>query len=212
MTRARIRVIKVGGSLFQCDRLPGLLTAWLAQASDNRTGDADQGQPRIDILVAGGGAIVDQVRLLDQRFALDSETSHWMSVGAMSCTSRLLAELLELGQPISRWEDLLAVVAGGCSRPVIFDVQQWLAEFEAGQPGVPLARDWRATSDSIAARLAGVLSADELVLLKSTGIAAGIGWSKAAEQGLVDEFFPRVAAGARQIDWVNLRSFASRSG
>lgn len=208
MTGSWVRVIKVGGSLLECQRLPRLLAAWLPPVDEDHRGEAGSSdRPRIDILIAGGGALVDQVRQLDQRFALDAETSHWMSVSAMSGTSRLLASLLKAGQPVSCWDDLQAVVAGETSGRSVFDVRHWLAAVEAEQPGVPLTRDWRTTSDSIAARLAWLLQADELVLLKSTDLAAGMNWRRAAKEGLVDEHFPLVAAELPCVLWVNLRDF-----
>ena len=210
MTRARIRVIKVGGSLLEYEPLPRLLSNWLAQADDHHLNEASPRAVRMDILIAGGGALADQVRQLDKRFALDSKTSHWMSVSAMSCTSRLLASLLNMGLPCERWGDLQVIVSGSRSQLTVFDTRQWLAETESSQSGVLLTHDWQTTSDSIAARLARVLYADELVLLKSTDIPPGIGWRVAAEQGLVDAHFPQITAELPRVVCVNLRQFEDR--
>jgi len=198
-------VIKVGGSLLECEQLPQWLNNWLAQSDRERVGETFQREARVDILIAGGGGFADQVRQLDQRFGLGLETSHWMSISAMTCTSQLLASLLNVGTPHKRWNDLQAVIAGGRSRRIVFDVHQWLAERERNQPGVLLTHDWNTTSDAIAGRLARVLFADELVLLKSTDCRPGNDWRMAAEQGLVDERFPRIAAELPRVVWVNLR-------
>jgi aspartokinase-like uncharacterized kinase len=206
MTRPWIRVLKVGGSLLECESLPTLFCTWLAQMDENNTLGASPAPSRCDILIAGGGPLVDQIRRLDQRFALDAETAHWMSVSAMSCTAQLLAHLLGVGQPVCDWQELQSLVTGKHAPQTVFDVQRWLGELEPIQPGVHLSHDWQSTSDSIAARLARVLSADELVLLKSTDCPPGIGWQAAAAQGLVDEHFPRVAMELPQVTWVNLRS------
>jgi aspartokinase-like uncharacterized kinase len=207
MTRARIRVIKVGGSLLECEQLPQLLTRWLAQADHDHANEASEKVARVDILIAGGGTLAEHVRQLDKRFALDSETSHWMSVSAMSCTSRLLASLLNAGPPCERWDDLQVIVSGGRSQLTVFDAQQWLTEMEGSHPGIRLTHDWQTTSDSIAGRLARVLCADELVLLKSTDIPTGIDWRAATEQGLVDGRFLQIAAELPRVVCVNLRQF-----
>jgi aspartokinase-like uncharacterized kinase len=207
MTQPMIRVIKVGGSLLECEQLPQLLTNWLGPADRGQADETSTQAARIDILVAGGGAMVDHVRQLDRRFALDSRTSHWMSVGAMSCTSHFLAGLLGVGLPRACWDELQAIAASGRSQRIVFDAQRWLTETERNQPGVPVTHDWDTTSDSIAARLARVLNADELILLKSTDLPSGIDWRMAAEQGLVDEHFPRIAAELPHVVWINLRQF-----
>ena len=210
MTHPRIRIIKVGGSLLEYDQLSRLLTDWLAQTDRDQTNESVPTTDRIDVLIAGGGGLADHVRQLDRRFSLDSETSHWMSIGAMSCTSRLLASLLRVGPPRVCWGEL-HVLAGDCSEPIVFDAQAWLVKTERSQPGVRLTHDWQTTSDSIAARLARVLNADELVLLKSTDLPAGTDWCVAGGQGLVDEHFHRIAAELPSIVWVNLRQLETRS-
>jgi len=202
-----IRIIKVGGSLLEIEQLPRLLTHWLEHTAHDQASETIPQEPRIDILIAGGGVFVDHVRQLDQRFCLSLDSSHWMSITAMSCTARLLASLLDVDMPCKHWDDLQVVVAGDRSRRIVFDVQQWLAETERNQPGVLLTHDWNTTSDSIAGRLARVLFANELILLKSTDSQPGNDWRVAAEQGLVDEHFPRIAAELPRVVWVNLRQF-----
>ena len=71
-------------------------------------------------------------------------------------------------------------------------------------PGTALVRNWSATSDSIAARLAVVLNADELVLLKSvTPTVDSV--SAAVEAHIVDSYFLQLASEVPRIRIVNLR-------
>ena len=69
-----------------------------------------------------------------------------------------------------------------------------------------LPRRWRVTSDSIAARMARVFRARELVLLKSVTFPERISMSEAAELGLVDEYFPTAARDVERVVAINLRS------
>ena len=75
----------------------------------------------------------------------------------------------------------------------------------AGRAHVTLPHTWEVTSDSIAAHIAEILCANELVLLKSAPLAKSCATHEAAEQGYVDAFFPQAAARASKIRCVNLR-------
>ncbi len=61
------------------------------------------------------------------------------------------------------------------------------------------------TSDSIAARIAVLLGARRLILLKSVGLAADIDSGEAARLGLVDAMFPRIASELEVVELVCLR-------
>jgi hypothetical protein len=64
------------------------------------------------------------------------------------------------------------------------------------------------TSDSIAARMAVVLGADRLILLKSIDMPSGTSWTEAAERGWVDRHFPRVIEGATlMVETVNFGGY-----
>jgi aspartokinase-like uncharacterized kinase len=68
-----------------------------------------------------------------------------------------------------------------------------------------LPHSWDVTSDSLAARAARLFAADRLVLLKATGLPAGVGWQEAARRGLVDNHFPQAAAGLH-VDFIDFTS------
>ena len=69
----------------------------------------------------------------------------------------------------------------------------------------PLAASWDVTSDSIAARIAVLLGARRLILLKSVGLSADIDRDEAARLGLVDAMFPQIASELEVVELVCLR-------
>src|SRR5690606_38335664 len=69
----------------------------------------------------------------------------------------------------------------------------------------PLPHHWDVTSDSIAARLAALLGADQLILLKSTDAPPGLDRERAAALGLVDPIFPAASRTLRRVAMLNLR-------
>jgi aspartokinase-like uncharacterized kinase len=149
-----IRVVKVGGSLFDLAELPEKLRRWLAA------------QPRgHNVLVAGGGALVEQIRMWNKESAIDETAAHWMCVDLLTVTAHLLhAWLPEV--PLVE-DDRLLCQRVGEEGVTIFGPAPWMRHSEPGLPGCWLPTDWETTSDSIAGRLAVALRADEFVLLKS---------------------------------------------
>jgi aspartokinase-like uncharacterized kinase len=73
-------------------------------------------------------------------------------------------------------------------------------------PGTRLPANWDVTSDSIAARLAVALRAEELVLLKSTLPDAHLEVEELSQSGLVDTMFPRLCGELPAVRIVNLRA------
>jgi aspartokinase-like uncharacterized kinase len=70
----------------------------------------------------------------------------------------------------------------------------------------PLPASWNVTSDSIAARIAILLGASRLILLKSKGLPQGTGREEAARLGLVDPLFASIARDLAVVELVCLRS------
>jgi 5-(aminomethyl)-3-furanmethanol phosphate kinase len=186
-----LRVVKLGGSLLDLPDLGSRIHAWLAVQ-----------RPGASVFVAGGGILADAIRAADRLHGLDEDTAHWLCVEAMSITARLAAAVLHV--PLVREFDRLSDERG-C---VVFDVQPLLRSHEPLLPGSPLPRGWEVTSDSIAARLADVLLADELVLLKSA-LPPRCDRAEAAAVGYVDGHFPQAAARLKRIRCVNLRDTAA---
>jgi 5-(aminomethyl)-3-furanmethanol phosphate kinase len=188
-----IRVVKVGGSLLDWPLLPRALGRCLAQ------------QPAVHVLIAGGGALVDVIRSADRHFALGAERSHWLSIEAMSISAQVLAAILTDCRHVVDFVALKSLVATRPGCPIVFDMR-YLLHDEPPYPGRTLPHDWSVTSDSIAAQVAQLLSADELLMLKSADPPAG-SLMELAGRGYVDEYFPVAAAGLA-VRFVNLRSKA----
>ncbi len=190
-----IRVIKVGGSLFDLPQLPQRLRAWL-----------DAQSPAHNVLLAGGGKLVEQVRTWNAAEPLDEADAHWMCVDLLTVTVHLLhAWLPEI--PLVEGDDLLfqRVSQPGAT---IFGPAPWMRHSEPRLPGTRLPANWETTSDAIAGRLAAALRADELVLLKSAlpRCRAADDLSALAAVGYIDSVLAQMAPGLPLMRLVDFRS------
>jgi aspartokinase-like uncharacterized kinase len=191
-----IRIVKLGGSLLDWPDFPTALARWLSQQP-----------PALDILIAGGGQIAETIRKADRDFELGEELSHWLCIDAMSISARIVVAAMR-GMPLLlTFAELRSEAAMKRQSAVVFDPGEFLAEHESLLPGRPLPHDWSVTSDSIAARLAETLAADELVLLKSAELPSE-SLAELAAQGYVDRYFPVAAAKLRQPRFVTLHATA----
>lgn len=196
MSQLPIRVAKVGGSLFDLPDLAERLRVWLAEQT-----------PAHHVFVAGGGALVEQVRRWNADCPLREDVAHWMCIDLMTVNAQLLHERVpEI--PLVEDECLLnqRLSERGCT---IFAPAQWLRQSEPTSPGQTLPASWDVTSDAIAARLAIVLIADELVLLKSalpTGLAHV---RQLVEDGYVDPMLASLASDLPPTQLVDFRSVPS---
>ena len=192
MNGLTVRVVKVGGSLFELPNVSERLDIWLRKQSDAH-----------HVLITGGGKLVDQVRQWHSINPWDEEQAHWLCIELMSVTARLLQLRIPQTPIINDVEQLRRrFTEPGCS---IFDSFSWLRHGEPTASGQPLPASWDVTSDSIAARLATVLRANELVLLKSTSPSDQANLHQLAEAGFLDAAFPVFAADIPAIRFVNLR-------
>jgi hypothetical protein len=179
-------IIKVGGSLFD---FPDLV-------------------PRLDLLiqmlgtpvmlVPGGGGYAEEVRRLDAIHGWPAATSHQLALHAMSMTARLLAALSPRYHHVT---DPSGILSSWTQRRVpVLDV--------AKMPGIEaLPESWDVTSDSIAAWISQRYGFGRLVLAKSVELPNPAPTPQdAAERGLVDLYFPRIASGLEGLGWTNLRS------
>jgi len=171
-------VIKVGGSLLDRAGLGERLRAWLSACGLCRPA-----------LLAGGGAAVDWIRRLHAVHRLSEEASHWLAIEAMGMNGRLLWHLVP-GSRIAASAAAAAAALGEGQLPILDPLPFLLADDIAAER---LPHTWAATSDSIAARLAMLLGANTVVLLKACRVPPAAAWEALAKAGIVDEWFPQVA-------------------
>jgi aspartokinase-like uncharacterized kinase len=195
MNKLNVRVVKVGGSLFSRGDLGRRLKAWLGNQI-----------PAQHVLIAGGGELADVLRGWDELHSLGEERSHWLCIRALSITSSVLAAILPEAVQLNRFAELqshlqTARQLAGCAA-IVFDPHEFLRIEEPNLPPGPVPHNWTATTDSLAARLAEVIGADELALLKSVPPPKAIvSLDELAACGYVDKHFPTIAARLRRVSF-----------
>jgi 5-(aminomethyl)-3-furanmethanol phosphate kinase len=201
---AYLRIIKLGGSLLTQALLPSRFHVWMADRSTSR-----------NLIVVGGGELVEAVRELDQIHHFDESFVHWLCVDLMHQTALLAQQLLNIDtlcaspDQLLGWnqtwqhfdQDVHPLASTAIVSPNAFYTRETASEQQC-----PLSESWKTTSDSIAAWLARRLDAHELVLLKSPTDLLGTDGlqfrspcsnqlNSLADVGLVDSGFPVIAAG-----------------
>lgn len=192
MSEPNVRVVKLGGSLLELPGLADALRRWFAAQS-----------AACNVIVVGGGRLANVVRDYDRLHRLSQTDAHWLAVRAMELNSRIVASLL----PESPWLDSLgqceeAVAPWAILNPLIF--------MRKHPHPRPLPATWSVTSDSIAARVAELLHAGELVLLKSILPPEPATIETAVAAGYVDAFFSEAGRRLPRIRCVNLRDRSLR--
>jgi len=195
-----LRIIKVGGSLLDWPPLPQALRSWLA---------AEPLKPTV--LICGCGKLADIIRQADRDFSLGEEPSNLLCVDLLSVTARLLATILPDLSYCGSYAELNSSLSKETCATIIFDPRQFLTAHEPSLPGRPLPHTWSVTTDSIAARLAQAIGAEELVLLKSQDAPPLASLTDLSVAGLVDPHFPLAAAAIPTVRLINLRCFPSSS-
>ena len=182
-------VVKLGGSLSRSDTLVKCL---------NRVEQNYQG--RAVVIVPGGGAFADQVRLAQNRWRFDDNTAHRMAILAMQQMALLI-------------KGLKGNFSIACS---VADIRKQLhrQKIVIWSPDIveldnaAIQASWDITSDSLAAWLAKALSARELVLVKSAIIDASLSLQQLANQNLVDKGFCDLVMQANfKIQVINQQNF-----
>lgn len=184
-----IRVVKVGGSLLELDDLTERLRRWLAAQS-----------AATNVLVIGGGRRADFVRA--RQSELTEPEAHWLAIEAMEANARWLSGVLAEAQ----WLDNIGDVRSAQAPLAILHPLRFLWYDDARHPAGALPESWRVTSDSIAARIAEMADAEELVLLKSAAAPEPATPEQLSAIGYVDAFFPEASRRLPAIRYVNLRT------
>lgn len=175
-----MRVVKLGGSLADWDRLPHCLACLV---------------PLGLVIVPGGGPFADQVRAAHSRWRFDQTTAHGMALLAMCQFGRMLAGLEGRLRLAGTLADLRAQTQRGLTAV-------WLPGPDDPElSGVEAS--WDVTSDSLAAWAATKLEASELILLKSVRRSPkDATLARLGEDGVVDRAFARHAAAAPFSTWL----------
>jgi aspartokinase-like uncharacterized kinase len=194
-----VRVVKLGGSLLDDADVAAKYRRWL-----------NTQRPARNVLIVGGGKLVEVLRQADRIHSLDASLLHWLAIDCLGINARLVAGLLREAELVAEWNGLrrrlLQMLPAGQSGTLVFDVTGFMRQIEPRLPGARLTHGWNVTSDSIAARVAAGLAAGELVLLKSALPSEEPQTTQAlADIGYVDESFPTIAREVRMIRCVNLR-------
>jgi probable H4MPT-linked C1 transfer pathway protein len=191
-------VVKVGGSLFDLPDLGPRLAHWLAFQ-----------EPAPVLVLPGGGPTANVIRTLDRQQALGEEKAHWLALRALTLNAWLLCTLLPKGtaQVVRQIEDCFPLWEQGMVP--IMDAHAF-ALADEGRPGC-LPHSWSVTSDSLAARLAVVSGAAELILLKSVDLALQMNWADCSAGGVVDGHFPEAVIGMAKVRTVNFRQWENSS-
>ena len=182
-------IVKLGGSLSQSDALIKCLNS----VEQNYQG-------RAVVIVPGGGAFADQVRLAQQRWQFDDKTAHRMAILAMQQVALLIKGLkgdFSIAHSVTDIRKQLYQQKIVIWSPDIVELDN-----------AAIQASWDITSDSLAAWLAKALSATELILVKSANIDTSLSLQQLAKQHIVDKgFCDFVMQAAFKIQVINQQNF-----
>lgn len=194
-----LQIIKIGGSLLGTTSNRSALKnaeQWLARQTDS-----------INVVIIGGGHTVDHLRRWQRQFNLTEGQSHLNAVQVMSLNTLKFARASCISTVTENWNELTNVSqhAGANPTTIMFDCLSFIRDVEPTLGGTPLAGDWSCTSDSIAARIAQLLGADQLTLLKSRTACSDDLWTL-RYANYVDQSFPQMAADIKSVTFVDCSS------
>jgi aspartokinase-like uncharacterized kinase len=110
------------------------------------------------VVVPGGGPFADAVRAFDRDHGISGDAAHWMAMLAMDQYAEVLAEWI-VGAALVDEAGALADAVDPTGVAVLAP-SRWMRAADV------LPHTWGATSDSVAAFVAGALDAERLVLVK----------------------------------------------
>jgi hypothetical protein len=150
------------------------------------------------VIVPGGGPFADQVRSVQRRWSFGDATAHAMALLAMGQYGLMLSGLCPKLGTARDIRELRALAESG--RATV-----WLPDLSLiDDTSIPAS--WDVTSDSLAAWLAGCLSAANLLLVKSAAIPSGAAsYGELLAQGMVDDAFEYFSSDAAFAAWLGHR-------
>lgn len=197
------RVLKLGGSLFALADWPEKLRHWLLHHPFP-----------VNLVVCGGGEIVEALRQLDRLRPLPSDFVHWLCIDLLSATTQIAGQRLDEFPIIADEHQLARVLQRDEGPPSSRTPQEenYLVQvssfYNRKMPTPLLSEDWQTTSDSIAAYLARLIEAPELILLKSISPQIqNSGVEQWTVQGLVDPNLMQVIPQGCTVRLVNLKDY-----
>lgn len=193
MSREKVVLIKVGGSLLSLCDLAGRLQRLFAATDASKV-----------LVVPGGGEVTGFVRNWDRVHNLATDVSHQLAIDSLGLTARLLASVLPGASLVTE-----KPAVSSSQKVMILDIPSILASAEC-QESPQLPAGWHVTSDSIAAWIAIRWKVDKLVLAKSVGapeaIPATSDSSRANDSNhAVDSAFGKFIPFLPPLFWSNLR-------
>ncbi|HUR93832.1 MAG TPA: hypothetical protein VMY76_04585 [Gemmatimonadales bacterium] len=150
----RIKVVKVGGGLTKVAGALDAVGAALAEA----------GRRYRILVVPGGGPFADAVREFERRERLSADAAHWMAVLGMDQYAHVLAERIEGALLVDEPGAIASTI--GATGVAVLAPYRWMYAADV------LPHTWGATSDTVAAFVAGALDAERLVLIKPADAGA----------------------------------------
>jgi aspartokinase-like uncharacterized kinase len=148
-------VVKAGGGLLTVAGALERAARALARAAERRP----------LVVVPGGGPFADAVRRFDATHGLSPVAAHWMAILAQDQYAHVLAERVPGAALV--WDCEAIAEAHRSRRLPVLAPSRWMLAADV------LPHRWDATSDSVAAFVAGALDAALLVLVKPVSGAVG---------------------------------------
>lgn len=176
-------VIKLGGSLLGSQELRHWLRL-VAQYGDGRV-----------VIVPGGGVFADVVRNVYQQTPMTETCAHALAVSAMNQFGTLLID--QEPRLVPAHSELEIAERSWQHRGIV-----WMPSKMVMTDGDDIPHSWDVTSDSLALWLAKKLSAEHLILVKSTPPPRNNSLEAMMAQGLIDLAFSQFGAGSQVKSWV----------
>ena len=162
--------VKLGGSVIRSRELESWLDAILH----------DRGRV---VVVPGGGALADEVRMSQSRLGFDDMAAHRMALLAMDQLAWAVAGLRSCFDVVVNEAQLVRSLGAG-------RIPVW-APYQLVANRADIPQSWSVTSDSLAVWLAGRIGAPQCYLIKSIDRSfARIGAQELSRREIVDSAFP----------------------